>query len=469
MLKLSQRDRDRLVVVREMAEGQVKVTRGAELMGLSRRQAQRLVTAFRREGDAVVVHKGRGRPPNNRKPDALRERVLARAQEPIFEGFGPTLLAEHLSRDPQTGPVNPHTLRAWMIAAGLWKTRKYRARHRKARPRRAAYGELIQWDSSEHAWFEERGPMFTLIKMHDDATNRLQMARFVPRDDGPSNRQLAIDYLERHGRPVAFYTDKAGHFGQWTRPVSSDVPLEERDATPTESIIRRALAELNVELILAHSPQAKGRVERNFGTSQDRLVKELRVAGISTLEEANRFLEEVYIPYWDERFAVEPAESRDAHRRLPKRLDLEALFADTLTRSVRDDFTIRYKNRYWQIPKKQARGIHPGHKVTIERRLDGSTRFRFERRYLAVELVQASSAAGASRGRSTSAPALASTTPTESKPRPAPPRPGPDHPWRKNGKLLAKPAALVARLRSTPAASQPALSTPSPNSGIHNL
>lgn len=455
MLKLSQRDRDRLVVVREMVAGRVKVTHGAELMGLSRRQAQRLVTAYRMEGDAVVVHKGRGRPPNNRKPDEWRARVLLRAQEPVFEGFGPTLLAEHLSRDPEIGLVNPHTLRAWMIAAGLWKTRTYRPRHRKARPRRAAYGELIQWDSSEHAWFEDRGPrLFTLIQMHDDATNRLQFARFVPRDDGPSNRQMAIDYLERYGRPVAFYTDKAGHFGRWTRPVS-DVPLEERDAKPTESIIRRALAELNVELILAHSPQAKGRVERNFGTSQDRLVKELRVAGISTFEAANQFLEEVYVPYWNQRFAVQPAEARDAHRRLSKRLDLEALFSDVLTRSVRNDFTIRYRNRYWQIPKKEARGIRPGHKVTIERRLDGSTRFRFENRYLAAEPVPPSSAVGGPRGPSTT-PAF---TPTERKPRPKPARPGPDHPWRKNGKLLAKPA-LIARLHPTPAASQPALSTP---------
>jgi hypothetical protein len=232
-----------------------------------------------------------------------------------------------------------------MIAEGLWQRRKYRPRHRKARPRRAAFGELIQWDSSEHAWFEDRGPrLFTLIQMHDDATNRLQMARFVPQDDGPSNRQMAIDYVRRWGRPLAFYTDKAGHFGQWTRPVS-DVPLDEREVKATESIIRRALGELNIDLILAHSPQAKGRVERNFGTSQDRLVKELRVAGISTLEEANRFLEDTYISYWNERFAVEPAESRDAHRRLSKRSDLEALFAQTLTRSVRHDFTVRHKNR----------------------------------------------------------------------------------------------------------------------------
>jgi hypothetical protein len=461
MLELSQRDRDRLVVVREMACGRVTVTRAAELMGLSRRHAARILVRFRKVGDAAVIHRSRGKPPNNRKPDEMRRQILQRAREPVFEGFGPTLLAEHLSRDPEIGLVNPHTLRAWMITEGLWQRRKYRPRHRKARPRRAAFGELIQWDSSEHAWFEDRGPrLFTLIQMHDDATNRLQMARFVPQDDGPANRQMAIDYVRRWGRPLAFYTDKAGHFGQWTRPMSPDVPLEEREVKATESIIRRALGELNIDLILAHSPQAKGRVERNFGTSQDRLVKELRVAGISTLEEANRFLEDTYISYWNERFAVEPAESRDAHRPLSKRSDLEALFAQTLTRSVRHDFTVRHKNRYWQIPKKQARGIKPGDKITVELRIDGSVRFRFNRRYLDLEPVQAATAVRETSRRPTK-PVRASPPPAAPNPRPMPPRPGPDHPWRKKGKLLAKPA-LIARLHSTPAASQPALPTPSP-------
>ncbi len=168
-----------------------------------------------------------------------------------------------------------------MMADGRWKPGRKRARHRKARPRRAAFGELIQWDSSEHSWFEKRGPKCTLIQVHDDATNRLLMSRFVPKDDGVSNRQVAIDR--------------------------------------TESIIRRALAQLNVALILTQSRQAKGRIERDFGTSQDRLVKELRVAGVSDLDEGNRFLEEVYIPYWNERFAVEPTLAQDAHRPCPGR------------------------------------------------------------------------------------------------------------------------------------------------------
>jgi hypothetical protein len=409
-----------------------------------------------------VIHGLRGRRPNNAKPEGIRRRALERACEPLFEGFRPTLLAEHLSQDPEIGALNAHTLRAWLIEDGLWKPRRRGQRHRKARPRRAAFGELIQWDSSDHAWFEDRYPgRLTLIQMHDDATNRLLMARFVPRDDGAVNRQIAIDYLRRWGRPVAFYTDKAGHFGQQTRPVSS-VPLQERDAKMTQSIIRAGLEALNVELILAHSPQAKGRVERNFGTSQDRLVKELRVRAISTIEEGNRFLDEVYIPFWNQRFAVEPADPRDAHRPLPKKADLERLFAETQTRTVAHDFTIRYKNHRLQIPKSQARRIQPGQTLTIERRLDGSTRFRHENRYLELEPVAEPQKPAARPKRR----ALKKPTP-RSNYRPVPPVPGPDHPWRR-GALIANPTKLAKWRATTPAASRRALSSPPVTEELHS-
>jgi hypothetical protein len=345
-----------------------------------------------------------------------------------------------------------------MIQEGLWEKKSRKARHRKARPRRAAFGELIQWDSSDHAWFEERVPgRFVLIKLHDDATNRLLMARFVPVDDGAANRQIGIDYLKRHGRPVAFYTDKAGHFGQWTRPVSK-TPLEEREVKRTSSIIRRGLGELNVELIQAHSPQAKGRIERNFGTDQDRLVKEMRLLGISTFEEGNRYLEEVYIDYWNDHFAVEPAVARNAHRKLPKKADLEALFAETQTRTVNHDFTIRYDNRKWQIARSQARGIRPGHKITVEIRLDGTTHFRFNRRYLDLDVVEILKGSGPrpTKAPKTRRPAVKESGP---RPRPIPPKPGPDHPWRKHNRLVANPRA-IAKYRSKQAAAQPAPSSP---------
>jgi len=286
------------------------------------------------------------------------------------------------------------------------------------------------------------------------------MARFVPRDDGASNRAIAIGYLKRWGRPVAFYTDQAGHFGQWTRPVSP-IPLGERETKRTESIIRRALGELNVGLILAHSPQAKGRIERDFGTSQDRLVKELRVAGVCDIESGNRFLEEVYLPYWNERFAVEPAQPRDAHRPLPKKANLEALFAETWTRTVREDFTIRFRNRRLQIPKDQARGIRPGHKLTVEQRLDGEFHFRFERRYVQLEPVEECPRTRPLNQRPIKPHAV--PAPQPAKPRPMPPKPGPDHPWRRGSALLAKPS-LIAKLRRAPSATlrAPFAASPSP-------
>ena len=450
---------DRATVCRYVRDKTITARQGAELVGVTARQFRRVYRAWEQEGDDALAHGLRGKPSNHAKAPEFRAWALEKAQEPLFSDFGPTLLAEHLSAHPEAmEEVKAVTLRLWMIEAGLWQARHRKTRHRKARPRRAAFGELIQWDSSEHAWFEDRVcGRFVLIKLHDDATNRLLMARFVPVDDGVANRQIVIDYLRRWGRPVAFYTDKAGHFGQWTRPVSK-IPLQEREAKRTESIIRQALSELNIQLIQAHSPQAKGRIERDFRTDQDRLVKEMRLRGISTLHEANRYLEEEYIDYWNERFAVAPAVAKDMHRKLPKKADLDALFSETLTRTVYNDFTIRYKKRRWQIPKSQARGIRPGHKVTVEIRLDGSVHFRFHTRYLELEVVEV---LRQPEPRNTASPKTR-TPPVEKKsPRrqPIPPRPGPDHPWRKHNKLIANPRNL-ARYHATQAASQPAPSSP---------
>ncbi len=438
MLSLSLRERDRLVVLRQVAEGLLRPCQGARRLGLSRRQFRRLRRRFEAEGDGAVIHRARGRPSNHRIPEPVRRRALERAREPLFHDFGPTLLAEHLSRDPEIGPLHPHTLRLWLIEAGHWEARPRRSRHRKARPRRAALGELIQLDTSDHAWLEDRYPgRIGLIKAVDDATNRLLVARFVPRDTGAANRQLIVNYLERYGRPLAFYTDRAGHFGN-ARRHASPVPLEEREAEQTTSIIRRALEALGIELILAYSPQAKGRIERHFGTSQDRLVKELRLAGVSTLEDANRFLEEHYLPFWNERFAVEPADPTDVHRPLPEGVDLQPLFAETVGRVIGNDFTIRYRSQRLQIREEEAEGIRPKQRLVVEERLDGTTRFRWRQRYLTLDPV----ADLQPRGPCYSFPKSPVRTPQKPKPsrskpearsrngRSKPPRPAPDHPWR---------------------------------------
>lgn len=442
MLEMSQRDRDRLVVVRQVAKKEMTVTRGAELVRLSRKQMGRLRDRYLEEGDSAVLHRGRGQRSNRAKPEGWRRKVLERAAEPLFHDFRPTLRAEHLSRDPEIGHVDACTLRRWMMAEGLWTVKRRGTRHRKTRPRRAAVGELVQWDSSDHGWLEERYPKrLTLITMVDDASSRLQYARFVEQDNGQVNREAVIAYLERHGRPLAFYADQAGHFVQDTRSGDRG-PMEQREATLTESIIRRGLRELDVELFRSLSPQGKGRVERVFGTAQDRLIKEMRIEGISTIEAANQYLEDFWIPFWNQRFAVKPVEPRDRHRPLPKRARPEVLFAETWTRVVTNDFTIRYKNRRYQIRKEEARSIRPRDKVTVELRVDGSTHFRWRNRYLTPDLIaeyhaEPAHLAGPRRPRlktPSPAPHANGKTSNGKRPRPKPPRPAPDHPWR-NSKI----------------------------------
>ena len=234
--------------------------------------------------------------------------------------------------------------------------------------------------------------------------------RFVERDTGAANRRAIVECLERHGRPRAVYVDRAGHFGQCFGP----------EGKPTRTIIGAALEKLGVEVILANSPQAKGRVERTFGTAQDRLIKEMRLARVATIEAANRYLVEQWMPFRNERFAVAPADPLDAHRPLPPDIDLEALFAETDTRVVARDFTVRFKNRFWQLATQdvETTGARPGSRVVVERRLSGELRF------LHRDCCLAPQALGTTR------PAAPAPKPAKAtaKPRPKPPKPGRDHP-----------------------------------------
>jgi hypothetical protein len=422
MLKLSMRDRDRLVVLHQVHDGVLCCAEGARRVRLGVRHFRRLLRRFEAEGDAAVIHRGRDRPSNRRLPATVRAAALERAREPAFHDFAPTLLAEHLSRDPTIGQLSADTLRAWMIAAGLWKPRERKLRHRRRRPRRAAVGELVQMDTSIHRWLEERSSEeIVLIAMIDDATSRLY-ARFFPRDTGAANRQLIVDYVRRFGRMGALYTDQAGHFrnsvGARARSHADD-----RETEQTNSIIRRALAALDIELILALSPQAKGRVERLFETLQDRLIKELRLAGVCSMDDANRFLEDIFIPWWQTRFTVAAATSVDAHRELPAALDLDRLFAHTEQRVISPDFTIRYKLRCLQIEPAQAHSSMPRSRITVEHRLDGSLHFRWRERYL--HLAEFVAVASTASPRAT--PPREVTDEKTSKPH----KPAPDHPWRK--------------------------------------
>ena len=267
---------------------------------------------------------------------------------PVYEGFGPTLASEYL-HNKHGIEASKETVRQWMIRGKLWQAKREKVEKVHAwRPRRSRFGELVQWDTSEHDWLEGRGEKLYLIVMIDDATSRL-FARFVRHDSTAENMKLLRSYLEKFGRPIAFYTDKAALF-QTAEKRKRDEPGVEKDAVempPTQ--IGRALRELGIAWIAAHSPQAKGRVERNFKTAQDRLVKGLRVAGVKTIEEANEYLEEDYQVWWERELTVEPANPDDAHRPLDKSHNLAASLSHVETRQVRNDYTLQFEGEFYQI------------------------------------------------------------------------------------------------------------------------
>jgi hypothetical protein len=272
-----------------------------------------------------------------------------------------------------------------MMRAKLWRGKKAKIREIHVwRPRRSRFGELVQWDTSDHDWLEGRGERLYLIAMIDDATSRL-FARFVRRDSTEENMKLLWSYLEKYGRPVSFYTDKASLF-QTAQKRKRDEPGVEKDPVempPTQ--IGRALRELGITWIAAHSPQAKGRVERNFATAQDRLVKGMRVAGVRTLEQANVYLREDYLVWWERELTVEPANLDNAHRPLEKSDNLPASLSHVETRQVRPDYTLRWNGKFYQVgPAAITAGLR-GATVRVEQRMDGTLAVRHRDQYLPIE------------------------------------------------------------------------------------
>jgi len=379
---MTQQDRDRLMVLKKAVKKHIKQSQAAKELNLSARQVRRLLRRLKENGDQVVVHGLRGRSSNRKTSQADRDKIVRILSEEVYRGFGPTLASEYLA-NKHSVKIGREALRQIMIGAKLWRARgqKIEAIH-EWRPRRDCRGELVQWDTSEHDWLEGRGEKLYLIHMIDDATSQLT-ARFVRHDSTEENMRLLWTYLERHGRPVAFYTDKASLFHTAPKIArnSKDLPRDEPEPLPPTQI-GRALRELGIVWIAAHSPQAKGRVERSFGTAQDRLVKGLRVAGARTLEEANRYLEEEFLPWWNQHLVRAPVNPADAHRPLGRDQDLAATLNQVETRQVNNDYTIQLDGKFYQIERGSICAGLRGATVRIERRLDGSLAVRFRERYL---------------------------------------------------------------------------------------
>jgi transposase-like protein len=319
--------------------------------------------------------------------DDVRSKAVAVLSHEVYRGFGPTLASEYLAKKHKL-TISREAVRQLMMEAGLWRGQKQKieAVH-EWRQRKHSRGEMVQWDTSEHDWLEGRGEKLYLISMIDDATSELT-ARFVLHDSTEENLRLLRSYLEQHGRPVAFYTDKASLF-QTTAKGLRDQPgvrVDPEHLPPTQ--IGRALRELGITWLAAHSPQAKGRIERSFGTAQDRLVKGLRVAGSNTLDQANQYLEREFLPWWNQHLVVVPASPIDAHRPVDNEHDLDASVCLVDTRQVSNDYTIRFDRKMYQIARKSVRAGLRGANVRIEARLDGSVAVRFGHHYLAVSLCE---------------------------------------------------------------------------------
>jgi transposase len=382
MLVLSTRERDRLKVLHEVKGGHLTQRAAARQLAISDRWVRKLLVRVEREGDRGVVHRLRGGKSKRRLPERVRRQALKLVQAK-YRDFGPTLACEYLAKDHAV-KVSKETLRQWLIAAGLRRVKRRKAEEVHVwRPRRSCRGELVQWDTSEHDWLEGRGPRLYLVAMIDDATSQAH-ARFARQDSTEENLRVLWRYVERWGRPLEFYTDKSSLFTV-NRP-----PVEAADEAVKEELtqIGRALRELGIGWIAAHSPQAKGRIERFFGTAQDRLVKGLRLAQVSSLEEANRYLEGEYLPGWNQSFTVVAAASTDAHRPLGTEHELAAILSQVEERVVTHDYTIRYQGKIYQIGRGDIRAGLRGGRVRVEQRLDGSLAVKFRQHDLSVAECQ---------------------------------------------------------------------------------
>ena len=404
-------------VIRNVLEHHLTWPQAAQQLGLCRREIGYLCARVRAEGHRGILHRLRGRPSNHRLAPGRLEQALHLVQT-RYPDFGPTFANEKLQTLHQLH-LSTFALRQGLIQAGLWRPRRQRVLHRTWRPRRTCVGELIQLDGSTHAWFEDRGPACVLLLYIDDATSRLLYAEFVLSEDTEHLLRCTQAYLEAHGRPVAFYVDKDSIY-----KINRQATIEEqlRDPQPLTQFTR-AMVELDIRVIPAHSPQAKGRVERSFGTHQDRLVKELRLAQISTRPEANCFLQDVYLPAHNAQFAVAPAHPTDAHRPLLPQHRLAEILSWRSDRTLLNDFTLRYDSQWFQLLREQPIRVRPGARLTVERRLDGSLHVRYKARYLSVVPIRKPTRQAQPR------PVEGARLDRRS---PLVLRPAPTHPWRRS-------------------------------------
>jgi hypothetical protein len=376
MIMARQGEWKRLHVIQKVLERVIKQVEAAEILSLSSRQIRRIIKRIRIEGDKGIIHKSRGRPSNRRIPGKIRDKVIQLYRKQ-YQDFGPTLASEKLlQRDGIR--VNDETLRMWLIEAGDWKKTRKRRAHRQWRERKHHYGEMVQIDGSHHDWFEGRGPRCVLMGYIDDATGKV-FGRFYDYEGTIPAMDSFRRYIKKSGLPMSVYLDKHTTYKSTAKATIQD----ELNNTQPLSEFERALKELGVEVIHANSPQAKGRIERLFGTLQDRLVKEMRLRGIRTIEEANAFLE-AYLPVYNRRFSVCPKGRDNLHRSLVKGTNLDAILCIKTERTLRNDFTVAHNQKLYQVEDPVNAS-----KIMVQDRMDGSLVMTYKGRVLRFKEITA--------------------------------------------------------------------------------
>ncbi|MDO8592392.1 MAG: ISNCY family transposase [bacterium] len=366
-------------IIKQVINKELNGSQAAGLLNLTTRQIRRLKKKVDKRGIKALIHGNRGKPGNRRLPAKERKRIAGLIKQK-YPDFGPTLAAEKLTEldkiERSRGAV-----RSIMIAEKIWQPKsKKKETHREWRQRKASKGELIQYDGSYEHWFEDRGGEICLLASIDDANSEVR-ARFDEHEGVEPTFSFWRDYIERFGKPNAIYVDKFS-----TYSMNHKLAKENPD---TLTQFERAMTELNVGIIHAHSPQAKGRVEKLFGTLQDRLIKELRLAGISTIKEANEFLERVFLPKFNARFMVEPRSRANLHKKLneQEKKKLDSIFSRQYRKVVMNDFTVSHKKHCYQLEKIQPVTICKQDRVTVEERLDRTIQFRLRGKYLNYRLL----------------------------------------------------------------------------------
>ena len=375
---MSKRERKRLEVFSQVKVGKLTLSKASELLNLSYRQVKRIWRRYVEAADAGLVHRLRGRPANRKGDAKLKKKVLARYVK-VYGDYGPTLAAECLAQEGLIVPVQ--TLRRWLMAAGLWSRTRRMKQHRRRRARKEHFGEMVQMDGSHHDWFEGRREWAVLMVMIDDATSRI-FAWFFEEETTAAAFEMMQRYAHRQGFPQSLYVDRAGIYRSDREPTSDENLAEKEPQTQ----FGRAMETLKVRLILARSPQAKGRVERMNSTLQDRLVKAMRQQKICDIATANKFLEAEYLAPFNAKFSKAPAQKADVHCAIKKGFDLDRILAVHEKRVVQNDWTVRWNNAFLQL--KRDCGLQPKQMVTVCEQLDGRVRLFVGDRELAYSTTR---------------------------------------------------------------------------------